>query len=212
MSVKPGGKLPPLEIKCTSTDCGNDLHCFQLTQKMLAEGPAGRCRSCGKQLVDWERVYRRDLLDAQYTFEAMRYERIRHHFWHLPFSEYATNYARRKGKAALRHAARNTITKAVGSPTHPAQGRQTPRENKPTANAIHYAQHATASCCRPCLEEWHGIARHQTLTPNQIEYLTELAMRYIETRMPDLSSDPMRVPPRRARSEASKPLDLSYAS
>jgi hypothetical protein len=80
MSEKSGVKLPPLEIKCTSTDCGNDLHCFQLTKKMLESGPKGRCRSCGKQLVEWGRVHRREFADAQYTFEAMRYELIRHHF------------------------------------------------------------------------------------------------------------------------------------
>ena len=212
MSAKSGGKLPPLEIKCTSTDCDNELHCFQLTKKMLEAGPEGRCRSCGKQLVNWDRVHRGEIEDAQYTFEAMRYELIRHRFWHIPFSEYASNYAHRKGKSALWLAARNTIIKAVANPSHPAQGRQTPRENKPTANAIHYAQHATASCCRLCLEEWHGIARDQPLTPDQVGYLTQLAMLYIETRMPDLSSEPMRIPPRRIRSGTPERIELSHAS
>lgn len=170
MSGKSGGKLQPLEIKCTSTDCGNDLHCFQLTKKMLEEGPRGRCGSCDKELVEWDRVHRREITDAQYTFEAMRYELIRHHFWHIPLSEYACNYARRRGKIELRCAVRKTITRAVANPAHPVQGRQTPRENNPKANAIHYAQHATASCCRPCLEEWHGIPRDQPLSAPQIEY------------------------------------------
>ncbi len=35
-------------------------------------------------------------------------------------------------------------------------GRQTPREG----NTIFYAQHATASCCRTCIEYWHGIPKN----------------------------------------------------
>src|SRR6266849_385643 len=143
MSSTPSGQLKPLKISCKSTNCGNNLHCFQLSKKLLQQGPSGRCRSCGVQLVDWSRVHRMDLSDAKYTLEALRYEFIRHHFWHIPLSQYAIDYARRKGKIALRLAAEHRIQKAVGNPTHPVQGRQTPREDSPTANAIHYAQHAT---------------------------------------------------------------------
>src|SRR5712671_4659068 len=99
MSTTTNGLLKPLKISCTSTDCINNLHCFQLSKKLLQLGPSGRCRSCGIQLVDWTRVHRRDANDAQYTFDALRHELIRHHFWHIPLSEYAVNYARRKGRA-----------------------------------------------------------------------------------------------------------------
>ena len=201
MSTTPNGQLKPLKISCKSTDCGNNLHCFQLSKKLLQLGPSGRCRSCRVQLVDWSRVHRRDLTDVNYTFESLRYELIRHHFWHISLSQYAIDYARRKGKIALAQAAQKRIQQAVGNPTHPLQGRQTPRESSPTANAIHYAQHATASCCRPCLEEWHGIPLDRPLTTDELTYLTELAMLYVEARLPDLSRDPVLVPRRRPVSE-----------
>jgi hypothetical protein len=210
MSSTPNGQLKPLKISCKSTNCGNNLHCFQLSKKLLQQGPSGRCRSCGVQLVDWSRVHRRDLSDAKYTLEALRYEFIRHHFWHIPLSQYAIDYARRKGKIALRLAAEHRIQKAVGNPTHPVQGRQTPREDSPTANAIHYAQHATASCCRPCLEEWHGIASDRSLTKEELEYLAELAMLYVEARIPDLSSSPVSVP-RRRRGPQSESMRVEQA-
>jgi hypothetical protein len=197
MSSTTNGPPKPLKISCKSTNCGNNLHCFQLSKKLLQQGPSGRCRSCGVQLVDWSRVHRRDLSDAKYTLEALRYELIRHHFWHIPLSQYAIDYARRKGKIALKLAVEHRIQKAVGSPTHPVQGRQTPREDSPTANAIHYAQHATASCCRPCLEEWHGIPADRPLTNEELAYLTELAMLYVEARIPDLSLNPVSVQRRR---------------
>lgn len=191
--------LKPLKITCTSSDCSNGLHCFRLTKKLLKQGTNGRCRSCGVQLIDWPRVHRRDLSDVQYTFEALRYELIRHHFWHIPLSEYAINYARRKGKTGLKTAAQRHIEKAVANPTHPRQGRQTPRETSPTANIIHYAQHATASCCRKCLEEWHGIPPDRFLFVEEISYLRDLVMLYVDARMPGLSTEAVRVSSRRHR-------------
>lgn len=208
MSTTPNGLLKPLTIRCVSTDCANDLHCFQLTTRLLASGPSGRCRSCGVELVDWDRVHTRNLLDVDYTFTALRYELIRHHFWHIPLSQYAINYARRKGSVGLRHAAQKTIRNAVGNPIHPAQGRQTPRETKLTANTIHYAQHATACCCRKCLAEWHGIPMDRVLSDGEISYLTDIVMLYVTARIPNLAEGPLSVP-RRVAQPAS--VDVSQA-
>lgn len=194
MATNPTEGLKPLNIKCTSSACADGLHCFLLTKKMKQTGPNGRCRTCGVELVDWARVFRKDLRDANYTLESLKYELIRHHFWHIPISVYAENYARRKGKLQLKEAARKQIEHAVGKIAHPREGQQTARETNPHANAVHYAQHATASCCRRCVEEWHGIPRDRELTTEEINYLTELAMLYIASRLPDLAEAPIYVP------------------
>jgi hypothetical protein len=70
--VEQGAKetLKPLKIMCTSSDCGNGLHCFQQTRKMAVSHQQGRCRTCGAALVDWRRVHKRDPADASYTFAA----------------------------------------------------------------------------------------------------------------------------------------------
>ena len=169
---------------------------------MKKNGPAGRCRTCGVQLVDWTRVHRGKLEDVNYTFECMRYEMIRHYFWHIPLQPYAVNYARRKGRIELRQSARKQIARAVASPNHPRQGQQTLRETNPHANAIHYAQHATASCCRKCLEEWHGIPMDRDLSDRELDYLTDLAMLYVVARVPNLAEGPVHVPSLRAVAEA----------
>jgi hypothetical protein len=161
---------------------------------MLLQGPQGRCRSCGIQLVDWSRVHKRDVGDAKYTFEALRLELIRHHFWHVPFSSYAVNYARRKGRAALQVATKHQIRKRIGAAQNFREGYQTPRETSPTANAIDYAQHATASCCRHCAAEWHGIPEGRALTDDEVSYLSALAVLYIQDRLPDLKEEPLAVP------------------
>ena len=192
-------ELAPLKITCTSTRCQDNLHCFRLTKQQLKEGPAGRCRSCGVQLIDWTRVHRRKLDDAEHTLNALRLELIRHHFWHLPLSAYAENYARRKGRRGMPEAVRHRLEKTIGSSFHPMQGRQTPRETSPTANVIHYAQHATATCCRACLEEWHGIPTDRDLSNEELNYLTDLALLYVYEKIPDLDAEGQKISSQRVQ-------------
>lgn len=195
-------ELKPLKITCTSSDCTNDLHCFLATQKLVAEGRAGRCRSCGADLVDWRRVHRRNLSDVRYTFDALRFELIRHHFWHIPLTQRAVNHARRKGRVALQAFATRQLRVLVGSERHVREGYQTARETSPGANAIHYAQHATASCCRKCIAEWHGIPGDRPLTGGELKYFTDLAMLYVADRLPTLADDGTRISPIRTEAGA----------
>lgn len=185
-------QLPPLNIKCTSTDCDNGLHCFKQNRKKKVANPVGQCHSCGADLVDWSRVQKRDLSDVNYTFDALKHELIRHHFWHVEIDQKAINHARRKGKSGMRVAAQNRISKSVGSAQHPREGRQTPKEN--SGNAIFYAQHATACCCRKCMEYWHNIPLGRELTKQEIGYFTDLVMLYIEERLPILTEHGEKVP------------------
>jgi hypothetical protein len=106
--------LPPLKITCTSSDCEADLHCFKATQKLARANKVGACRACGVELIDWRRVHGRSLDDVAFTFEQLRHELIRHHFWHLPFDQRALNHARRKGRVQLHEAARRRIDTSVG--------------------------------------------------------------------------------------------------
>lgn len=182
--------LEPLKITCTSSDCAEGLHCFLATSKMKLANEQGRCRACGVELVDWKRVHALRIDDVDYTFQSLRLELIRHSFWHVEIDLKAINHARRKGRIGIRAAAEKRIRFSVG-PAEPAfDGRQTPRSE----NAIYYAQHATASCCRKCMEEWHGISKGRPLTEEEVAYLTELAVRYIEERLPQLTEHGEKVP------------------
>jgi hypothetical protein len=183
--------LKPLKIKCTQSDCGNDLHCFlQKTQRPRPHG--GPCRSCGEDLIDFPRVQARNLGDLEHTFECLSKEWIRHHFWHRPFDQHAINHARRKGMLAFRTGeAAKRIRQSVGKTRHPMEGKQTPFEK----NVLFYAQHATAACCRKCIEYWHGIPTGRPLADDEVSYLAQLALRYVERRLPTLNEQPMKVPP-----------------
>jgi Domain of unknown function (DUF4186) len=190
----PRSGLKPLKIKCTSSDCSNNLHCFLTTKKLAAEGKTGRCRACGADLVDWKRVSRRDLADVRYTFEALRLEMIRHHFWHTPLTQRAVNHARRKGRLVLRTFAKKQLRQLVGSEKHAREGYQTARETSPQANVIHFAQHATACCCRKCIAEWHGIPAIRPLSDDELDYFTDLVMLYARERIPQMTDEGVSIP------------------
>jgi len=177
--------LAPLKITCTSSDCDSNLHCFRATRKMKAAKQVGACRTCGAKLVDWSRVHRMDLSDVSYTFEALKFELIRHHFWHVEIDEKAVLSARRSGVSGLEERVHRRIRSSVGSADNPFDGRQTPMEG--SGNPIHYAQHATATCCRKCMEYWHGIPQGDDLAEEEIEYFAELVMMYLKERLPNLT-------------------------
>jgi len=169
-------------------------------QEAGSGGLGGACRSCGATLVDWSRVYRRDLADATYTFTALKYELIRHHFWHVEIDLKALNHARRKGMVGMRAAAEKKIRGSVGQANPFHDGWQTPK----SGNVVFYGQHATASCCRKCIEEWHGIPQGRALTDAEVTYLTDLVMLYIKDRLPSLSENGEKVPPLSAKSESTQ--------
>ena len=177
-----------LPISCDAVDCKRGLHCFNATKEMKSKNRAGPCWQCGAELVDWVRVRRRDLHDVAYTFEALKFETVRHFFWHKPINKRAINHARRKGKRRLRKCVRRHLEHAIGPAQPYHDGSQTTMEDH-VDNAIPYGQHATATCCRKCLEFWHNIPHGVDLTPEQLDYATELVCLYIEDRIPELSED-----------------------
>ena len=192
-TTAPHAGLAPLKIKCTSSDCDADLHCFKATRKLVKAHRAGTCRSCGVELIDWRRVHGRRLDDVAFTVGELRRELIRHYFWHLAFDEKALNHAKRKGRRALHDAARHRIESSVARAGMAFDGRQTPR----SGNTLYYAQHATAACCRRCIEYWHGIPTDRNLTPEEVQYLTSLVICYLDERLPDLADEPVHVPRQR---------------
>ncbi len=182
--------LKPLKITCTSTDCDSNLHCFKFHKRRMSADQKGACRSCGAKLIDWKRVHKRKISDVEYTFKALKYEFFRHYNWHNDIDLRAVNHARRKGKRGMKEATEKRIRQSVAIINPPRDGRQTPREG----NVIYYAQHATALCCRKCIEYWHNIPQDRKLSEEEIQYSTDLIMAYINDRLPDLNEKGEYVP------------------
>ena len=110
---------PPLAVKCTSADCQNELHCFKQMKKMTQD-QRGKCRYCGADLVDLDRLHVRDFGDVAYTFKALKNEMIRHYFFHGEIDEKTVRHAQRKGRILLSEAARPRLAKYF-DPAEPAR-------------------------------------------------------------------------------------------
>lgn len=192
--------LEPLKIRCAKSDCASDRHYFLATKKMRNNNELPRCRDCGVDLIDWNQVRQRDLSDVKNTFKLLKYEWVRHVYWHRKIDQRAVNYALRKGKIELFETAEHIIRKNIAKPADVYGNLATSIEG----NAIHYAQHATATCCRKCIEKWHGIPLDQTLTEDQIVYFTKLVILYLKERFPDLPDKGQKVPPIRSGDKSRK--------
>lgn len=80
------------------------------------------------------------------------------------------DYLQRLPPEKLREHARDFVLERL-APAAPANdGRQTPMRNHP----VFVAQHATATCCRGCLEKWHGIGRGRELTAAEVDWVVGL--------------------------------------
>jgi hypothetical protein len=178
-------------MSCDKSDCNNGLHCFIITKKKGVEAKAkGLCQSCGTaELVDWERVQSRDLNDIENTITALKQEWVRHEYWCVvdvvDMDLKAIIHARKKGRIEMREAAEKRIRQSVGKAKNFREGRQTPWEGN---RVVYYAQHATATCCRPCIEVWHGIEPGRDLTQDEVAYLASLITHYIEEKL-DLTEE-----------------------
>jgi len=174
-------------ITCSSYDCENDLHCFRSKKPKYQSYRNGRCVACDVELIDWDRIDKRNLKDIDYTVNSLKYELIRHHYWDKKIDAKAENHARKKDLSIIRADTLKRLKKVLGPPSSQIyhDGTQTPR----SGNIIYYAQHATASCCRKCAEEWHGIDKEHSLSDDEIEYLAELIMHYISQKPPFISDE-----------------------
>ncbi|MCQ2740350.1 MAG: DUF4186 domain-containing protein [bacterium] len=88
-------------------------------------------------------------------------------------------YIKDKGLDKIRSHACDFIRNRV-APAEPANdGKQTPMRGHP----VFIAQHATACCCRGCIEKWHHFPKGVELTKEQQKYLVSIIMEWINRQM-----------------------------
>jgi hypothetical protein len=106
------------------------------------------------------------------VLERLRQSSFRQRF-HLQGAERA--YLDRKGlDVVLEHAA-DFIEKRL-APAYPANdGKQTPMRKHP----VFVAQHATATCCRGCLEKWHAIPKGRELSTEEKQHIVLVIRRWL---------------------------------
>lgn len=85
-------------------------------------------------------------------------------------------YAEAKGRGTIEAHARDFIQQRLAPASPRNDGRQTPMRGHP----VFVAQHATATCCRGCLQKWHGIGRGRELTETEQGQVVALLMAWID--------------------------------
>jgi hypothetical protein len=179
--------LTPLDITCGATKCNEGFHCFSLKKSSLKKfGKTHVCYECGIELIDWDRIHKNDIKDAPYIFNSLKKELIRHVVWHTEIDPNALTKVLQKGRNKTKEHVIHVLNSRIGNYNQAFDGRQTPKGG---TELVNYAQHATATCCRGCLEIWHNIPKNIKLTNQNITYCSELIMLFIDEKLPNLSDN-----------------------
>jgi len=86
------------------------------------------------------------------------------------------SYLENKGFTVIEQHAKDFISKRIAPAVIPNDGKQTPMKGHP----VFIAQHATATCCRGCINKWHKFPKNVELTTQQQEYLVGLIMEWLK--------------------------------
>ena len=110
--------------------------------------------------------------DREQLFAALAKSRFRNQF---QLQDQDLKYLLHKGLPTIRQHAEDFITKRLAAAVIANDGKQTPFRGHP----VFVAQHATACCCRGCVEKWHQIPAGRQLTELETHYLVDVLMHWL---------------------------------
>lgn len=84
-------------------------------------------------------------------------------------------YIEQKGMDVIRAHARDFVQQRLAPAEPENDGKQTPMHGHPAFKAMH----ATACCCRGCLNKWYHVPLHRELTESEQERIVNLMMAWI---------------------------------
>ena len=115
------------------------------------------------------------------VYEGNLWKRLSQSKFRSSFSLKANDryYVSEKGMDTVRSHAQDFVKKRLAPAEPPNDGKQTPMRGHP----VFAAQHATAVCCRGCLEKWHHIPRGRELTETEQEYVVNVIMEWIRRQL-----------------------------
>ncbi len=86
------------------------------------------------------------------------------------------DYIAAKGIGTIKDHAYQFVIKRVVPDFPKNDGKQTPMRGHP----VFIAQHATATCCRGCIQKWHAVKKGSALEDKEVQYIVALIMEWIE--------------------------------
>lgn len=88
---------------------------------------------------------------------------------------YMKEYIKSKGIDTIEKHCDDFINKNLKIYNKEKDGHQTPTKNHP----VFIAQHATATCCRGCIEKWYHIPKEKELNDKEIKSIKAIIMSWI---------------------------------
>lgn len=85
------------------------------------------------------------------------------------------DYLHSKGLPVVLQHAQDFIAKRLAPAEIANDGKQTPFRGHP----VFVAQHATGTCCRGCLQQWHRIAAGKSLDTEECAYVLQVLERWL---------------------------------
>lgn len=89
------------------------------------------------------------------------------------------DYINHKGLDIIESHAKDFILKRIAPAFIANDGKQTPMKGHP----VFIAQHATATCCRKCINKWHKFKMNIELTGEQQQYIINIIMQWIKNQI-----------------------------
>ena len=124
---------------------------------------------------------KKQLMEINQTLEILKKSTFRSKF---KLSERDRQYAREKGIDTIKKHTFDFINSRI-APQYPKKdGKQTPMKGHP----VFIAQHATATCCRGCIDKWHRIKKGNPLTEKEIDFIVNLIMAWIQRQTPGVET------------------------
>ncbi len=85
-------------------------------------------------------------------------------------------YLKEKGFTVIQQHARDFIASRLAPAEIANDGKQTPMRGHP----VFIAQHATATCCRKCLEKWHRLPQGRELTSEEVDLIVSILLIWLK--------------------------------
>ncbi len=104
--------------------------------------------------------------------ERLSHSKFRNSF-HLKQKD--KEYIKVKGIDIIKSHAYDFINNRIKPSFIENDGKQTPYKGHP----VFIAEHATATCCRGCIEKWYNIPKNRDLTLEEVDYFVSIIMDWI---------------------------------
>ncbi len=111
-------------------------------------------------------------MNFETKLQALQKSKFRSKF-HL--GEKEKEYVHEKGMNTIKKHAQDFISQRLAPYPTANDGKQTPFKGHP----VFIAQHATATCCRSCLEKWYHIPKNKELTKKEQDEIVQMILLWI---------------------------------